>query len=203
MSAYSSRSPPFFQSPRATASVKGKHWDRASALSRSFEEATRILTYPYLHVDNHDLAILGWTLDYGSTTLFLDESIPVEHQIEGRHNIHKGITYHSVFSYLDCHHKYFCSATILHRIFANICNLRGINTRQVDFSIRAHTFAPRNAIPSVVHVAVRRVQKRGGSYLSIWPIWIRADVLPPDDPTAIQLAASTNSNSSYKRPLLH
>jgi len=53
-------------------------------LTRTFEEATRILTCPYLHVDNHDLVILGWTLDYGSTTLFLDESIPVEHQIEGR-----------------------------------------------------------------------------------------------------------------------
>ena len=70
--------------------------------------------------------------------------------------------------------------------------------RKVDFSIRLHTFAPRNAIPSVVHVAVRRVQTEGGSYLSIWPIWIRADVLPPGDPTAIQLAASTNGNAVTK-----
>ena len=46
-------------------------------LTRTFEEATRIMSYPYIHVENHVLAILGWTPDYGSTTSFLDESIPV------------------------------------------------------------------------------------------------------------------------------
>ena len=48
-------------------------------LTRTFEEATRIMSCPYIQVDNHVLAILGWTPDYGSTTLFLDESIPLEH----------------------------------------------------------------------------------------------------------------------------
>ena len=173
-------------------------------LTRSFEEATCIMSCPYMHVENHVLAILGWTPDYGSTTLFLDESIPVEHQIESRQQRPQGnnVPLSLLISgmppqlFLQC-------PTILHRIFANICNLRDIQMRQVDFLIRAHTFAPRNAIPSVVHVAVHGVQTGGGSYLSIWPIWIRADVIPPGDPTAIQLAASTNSNCSYKRPLLH
>ena len=28
------------------------------------DEATRIMSCPYIHVDNHVLAILGWTPDY-------------------------------------------------------------------------------------------------------------------------------------------
>ena len=56
-------------------------------LTRSFEEATCIMSCPYMHVENQVLAILGWTPDYGSTTLFLDESIPLEHQIQGRQQI--------------------------------------------------------------------------------------------------------------------
>ena len=136
--------------------------------------------------------------------LFLDESIPVEHQIEDRQQRlqENNVPLSLLISGLPPQIFLQCPA-ILHRIFANICILRDINTRQVDISIRAHTFAPRNAIPSVIHVAVRRVQTGGDSYLSIWPIWIRADVLPPGDPTEIQLAASMNGNFSYKRPLLH
>ena len=53
-------------------------------LTRSYTEATRILSFPYIQVENHVLAIVGWTPDYGSTALFLDESIPLEHQIQGR-----------------------------------------------------------------------------------------------------------------------
>ena len=155
-------------------------------LTQTFKEATRIMSFPYIQVDNHVLAILGWTPDYGSTTLFLDESIPLEHQIQGRqqqpqrNNVPLSLLISGMPPqlFLQC-------PTILHRIFANICNLRDIHTRKVDFSFRAHTSAPRNAIPSVVHVVVRRVQTGGGSYLSIWPLWIRADVLPPGDPTAI------------------
>ena len=37
-------------------------------LTRSFKEATCIMGCPYMHVENHILAILGWTPDYGSTT---------------------------------------------------------------------------------------------------------------------------------------
>ena len=59
-------------------------------LTRTFEEATRILSCPYIQVDNHVLAILGWTPDYGSTTLFLEESIPLKHQIEGRQQCPQG-----------------------------------------------------------------------------------------------------------------
>ena len=40
-------------------------------LTRSFEEATCIMSCPYMHVENHVLAILGWTPDYGSTTFIL------------------------------------------------------------------------------------------------------------------------------------
>ena len=138
-------------------------------LTRSFEEATCIMGCPYMHVENHILAILGWTPDYGSTTLFLDESIPVEHQIESRQQHPQGnnVPLSLLISGLPPQIFLQCPA-ILHRIFANICNLRDIQMRQVDFSIRAHTFAPRNAILSVVHVAIHRVQTGGCSYLSIW-----------------------------------
>ena len=129
-------------------------------LTQTFKETTRILSCPYMHVENHVLAILGWTPDYGSTTLFLDESIPVEHQIEGRQQRPQGNNVPLSFLISGLPPQIFLQCpTILHRIFANICNLRDINTRQVDFSIRAHTFAPRNAIRSVVHVAVRRVRQ--------------------------------------------
>ena len=47
-------------------------------LTRSFDEASRILSVPYIKVVNHVLAVVGWTPDYGSTTLYLDESIPLE-----------------------------------------------------------------------------------------------------------------------------
>ena len=40
-------------------------------LTQTFEEATRIMSCPYIQVDNHVLAILGWTPDYGSTTFIL------------------------------------------------------------------------------------------------------------------------------------
>ena len=135
-------------------------------LTRTFEEATRIMSCPYIQVDNHVLAILGWTLDYGSTTLFLDESIPLEHQIEGRQQRPQGnnVPLSLLISGMPPQLFLHCPM-ILHRIFANICNLRDIHTRKVDFSIRAHTFAPRNAIPSVVHVAIRRVQTGGGFLL--------------------------------------
>ena len=53
-------------------------------LTRSYEEASRILSVPYIQVENHVLAIVGWTPDYGSTTLFLDESTPLESQIQAR-----------------------------------------------------------------------------------------------------------------------
>ena len=74
--------------------------------------------------------------------------------------------------------------------------------RRTDFSIRANTFALRDAIPSVVFIGVRRVNA-GGAYLSMWPLWIRADVLPPGDPQAIQACANMNGNCGYKRTLLH
>ena len=108
-------------------------------LTRTFEEATRIMSCPYIQVDNHVLAILGWTPDYGSTTLFLDESIPVEHQIEGRQQRPQGnnVPLSLLISGLPPQIFLQCP-TILHRIFVNICILRDINTRQVDFSIRAH-----------------------------------------------------------------
>ena len=136
--------------------------------------------------------------------LFLDESIPLEHQIQGRqqqpqrNNVPLSLLISGIPPqlFLQCR-------TILHRIFVNISNLGDIHTRRVDFSIRVHTFTPRSAIPSVVHVAARRVHAGGGSYLSIWPLWIRADVLPPGDPTAIQLAVGVNGNCCYKRPLPH
>ena len=162
------------------------------------------MSFPYIQVENHILTIVGSTPDYGSTTLFLDESIPLEHQIQGRRQQPQGnsVPLSLLISGMPPQLFLHCPM-ILHRIFANICNLRDINSRQVDFSIRAHTFAPRNAIPSVVHVAIRRVQTGGGSYLSIWPLWICADVLPPGDLTAIQLAVSVNGNCSYKRPLLY
>ena len=75
--------------------------------------------------------------------------------------------------------------------------------RRTDFSIRANTFAPRDAIPSVVYIAVRRVNAGGaaGSYLNMWPLWVHADGLPSGDPQAIQ--ARVNGNCSYKRTLLH
>ena len=41
-------------------------------LTRSYDEASRVLSFPYIQVENHALAIVGWTPDYGSTTLFLD-----------------------------------------------------------------------------------------------------------------------------------
>ena len=68
-----------------------------------------------------------------------------------------------------------------------------------------NTLASKDTIPSVVHIAVRRVNAGGvwGSYLSMWPLWIRADVLPPGDPQAIQACTNVNSNCSYKRTLLH
>ena len=40
-------------------------------LTQTFKETTRILSCPYMHVENHVLAILGWTPDYGSTTFIL------------------------------------------------------------------------------------------------------------------------------------
>ena len=74
-----------------------------------------------------------------------------------------------------------------------------------DFSIRANRFAPRDAIPSVVYIAVRRVNAGGAgdSYLSMCPLWVRAGVLPPGDPYAIQARANANGNCSYKIALLH
>ena len=74
--------------------------------------------------------------------------------------------------------------------------------RRTDFSIRANTFALRDAIPSVVFIGVCRVNA-GGAYLSMWPLYISANVLPPGDPQAIQASASANGNCSYKRLLLH
>ena len=116
------------------------------------------MSCPYIQVDNHVLAILGWTPDYGSTTLFLDESIPLEHQIQGRQQQPQGNNVPPTLLISEMPPQLFLQCRmILHRIFANICNLRDIQMRQVDFSIRAHTFAPRNAIPSVVLVAVHRV----------------------------------------------
>ena len=53
-------------------------------LTRTFEEATRIMSCPYIQVDNHVLAIRVWMPDNGSTTLLMHVSILVEHQIEGR-----------------------------------------------------------------------------------------------------------------------
>ena len=96
-------------------------------LTRSFEEATCIMSCPYMHVENHVLAILGWTPDYGSTTLFLDESIPVEHQIEGRQQRPQGnnVPLSLLISGLPPQIFLQCPA-ILHRIFTNICNLRDI-----------------------------------------------------------------------------
>ena len=47
-------------------------------LTRSYDEASRILSVPYIKVVNHVLAVVGWTPDYGSTTLFFDASIPLE-----------------------------------------------------------------------------------------------------------------------------
>ena len=36
-------------------------------LTRSYDEASRILSLPYIQVENHFLAIVGWTLDRGRT----------------------------------------------------------------------------------------------------------------------------------------
>jgi len=127
-------------------------------LTRSYDKASRILSVPYIQVENHVLAIVGWSPDYGSTTLHLDDSIPLESQILARRQRAEGN--HVALSLLISGmppQLFVQCRTVLSRIFANICHLRDVQMRRTDFSIRANTFAPRDAIPSVVYIGVRRV----------------------------------------------
>ena len=69
-------------------------------------------------------------------------------------------TYSCAFGFIvktGCDKLFVQCPRILPRIFANICHLHDVEVRRTDFSIRANTFAPRDAIPSVVYIAVRRV----------------------------------------------
>jgi len=172
-------------------------------ITRSYDKASRILSVPYIQVGDHILAILAWTPDYGSTTLHLDDAIPLDAQIPARHPRAQGN--HEALNLLisGMPPQFFVQCRrILPRIFTNMCHLRDVQVRSTDFSIWANVFAPRDSIPSVVYVAVHRVRAED-PYLSMWPIWICVDFLPPEDPRAIQARANTNGNCIYKRTLLH
>jgi len=96
-------------------------------LTRSYDEASRVLSFPYIQVENHALAIVGWTPDYGSTTLFLDESIPLEHQIQGRQQQPQGNNIPLSLLISGMPPQLFLQfRTALPRIFVNICNLSDI-----------------------------------------------------------------------------
>ena len=167
-------------------------------LTRPYDEASRTLSLPYIQVEDHVLAFLAWMPDYGATTLHLDDSIPPDSQIPAR--LPRAQGNHEALSLLISGmppQLFVQCPRILPRIFANICHLRDVQVRRTDFSIRANKFAPRDAIPSVVYVTVHRVRVEG-PYLSMWPLWIRADFLPPGDPQVIQARANTNGNCIYK-----
>ena len=172
-------------------------------LTRSTEEATRILAVPFIYIGEHALAITPWTPSFGAAKIPFDENIPQQPLTPARRprSSQNLVPLHLVISRMPLHlfaQKFF----ILPRVFANICQLRDVDRDTSNYSIKANTYANPESIPRVVCVAVRHVGETG-PYLHLWPVWIRADALPPGDPTAIQLAASTNGNCSYKRPLLH
>ena len=96
----------------------------------------------------------------------------------------------------------------LPRIFANICHIRDIQVNRKDFSIRANTYTPRDAIPSVVYVAVAELGQmvptwKCGHFRFMLILFHRTTHGQSRPARAIQVAAVTKEPCSVNVILFH
>ena len=139
-------------------------------LSRSPEEATGILSAPFIRIGEHVLALAPWTPGFGAIEIPYDEQLPQQLLTPARHprSPQNRIRLHLVIFGLPLH-LFAQSQLVLPRVFANICQLRDVQTDTTDYSLRANTFVEVESIPRIVYVGVRKVGQRG-PYLHLWPI---------------------------------
>ena len=169
-------------------------------LTRSTEEATRILAVPFIYIGEHALAITPWTPSFGAAKIPFDENIPQQPLTPARHprSPQNRVQLHLVISGLPLH-LFAQSQLVLPRIFANICQLVDVERDTSDYSFRVNTFAELESIPRLVDVGVRKVGQ-SGPYVQLWAVWIQPFHLPPADPQAVE--QHENGNCSIYRTLL-
>ena len=131
-------------------------------LSHSPEEATRILSAPFIRIGEHVLALAPWTPGFGATEIPCDEHLPQQPLTLARRprSPQNRIRLHLVISRLPLH-LFAVSQLVLPRVFANICQLRDVERDPSDYSLRANTFAELESIPRLVYVGVRKDGQSG------------------------------------------
>ena len=159
------------------------------------------MSAPFIRIGEHVLALAPWTPGFGATEIPCDEHLPQQPLTLARRprSPQNRIRLHLVISRLPLH-LFAVSQLVLPRVFANICQLHDIERDTSDYSLKANTYASPESIPRVAYVAVRKVGE-WGTYLHMWPHWIRAYLLPPGDPQAVEQHA--NGNCSHNKTLLH
>ena len=131
-------------------------------LSRSPEEATRILSAPLIRIGEHVLALTPGTPDLGATEIPCDEELPQQPLTPARRprSPQNRVRLHLVISGLPLH-LFVQSQLVLPRVFANICQLSDIERDTSDYSLRANTFAEVKSIPWIVYVAISKSWTKG------------------------------------------
>ena len=169
-------------------------------LSRSTEDATRILSAPFIHIGEHALALTPWTPGCGATEIPCDEQLPQQRLAPARcpRSPQNRVRLHLVISGLPLH-LFAQSQLVLPRVFANICQLVDVERDTSEYSLRANTIAELESIPRGIYVGIRKVGQ-SGPYVQLWPVWIQPYHLPPADPQAIEQHG--NGNCSNNRTLL-
>ena len=169
-------------------------------LTHSTEDATHILSEPFIYIGEHALAIAPWTPSFSATRIQFDENLPRQSLTPARRprSPQNHIRLHLVISGLPLH-LFAQAQLVLPRIFANICQLVDVGRDTSDYSLWANTFAELESIPRLVYVGVRKVGQ-SGPYMQLWAVWIQPFHLPPADPQAVE--QHENGNCSIYRTLL-